>query len=227
MFKKTCFLFALILLFGFQNNPIETGILIGKSNAIQPLLKGKQYKLQTEAYDALQIMIKDAKKDGVHIKVISGYRSFEHQKRIWNRKFDKFRKQGFSVKKSIQKVSEYTAIPGTSRHHWGTDVDLTDKYTNGLNNKARKKFNQWMYNNAHKYGFYIAYTNNKFRKGYKYESWHFSYRKLSNPLLKQYLNSDVYNLIKNQGIKGSYTFDKTFFNSYIKNNVMGINMYLY
>ncbi len=224
MIKKTLFFLLILVLFSFKSDTVITPeILIGKSSAIQPLLKGERIKLQTEVYDALQKMIKAAKKDGVHIMLVSGYRSFNHQKRIWNRKFDKYRKQGYSVKKCIEKITNYTAIPGTSRHHWGTDVDLSDKYANGLNNNKREKFNQWMTKNAKKFGFYLVYTNDKHRTGYKYESWHFTYKKLAKPLLEKYLKTDVFDLIKQQGIKGSYTFTEVFFKDYVKNYVLGIN----
>ena len=224
MLKKIILLLCILSLFSFKKDTVITpGILIGKSNAIQPLLKGERIKLQTEVYDALQEMIKAAKKDNVHIMLVSGYRSFNHQKRIWNRKFDKYRKQGNSVKKCIEKITNYTAIPGTSRHHWGTDVDLSDKYANGLNNNKREKFNRWMQKNAKKFGFYLVYTNDKNRTGYKYESWHFTYKKLSKPLLKKYLQTDVFKLIKNQGIKGSYTFTEDFFDNYVEQFVLGIN----
>lgn len=226
MLKKAITIFIFFMLVGFENvstTSVSPELLIGKSKAIQPLLKGDKIKLQTEVYDALQKMIKAAKKDKVNIVLISGYRSFNHQKRIWNRKFDKYRKQGLSVKQCIEKITNYTAIPGTSRHHWGTEVDLSDKYANGLQNKNRERFNKWMQKNAKKFGFYLVYTNDKNRTGYKYESWHFSYKKLSKPLLEAYLQADVFKLIKNQGVKGSYTFDKDFFNEYVKKFVLGIN----
>jgi len=100
------------------------GLLIGKSKSILPLLKGKKFRLQTDAYNALIQMKKDALKKGVRIDVVSSYRSFEHQQKLWSRKYLKFRKAGYSIKASVNKVKEYTAIPGTSRHHWGTEVDL-------------------------------------------------------------------------------------------------------
>jgi LAS superfamily LD-carboxypeptidase LdcB len=224
MIKKIILLFFILSLLSFKSDTnITPEILIGKSSAILPLLKGDKIKLQAEVYDALQKMIKEAKKENVHIKLISGYRSFNHQKRIWNRKFDKYRKQGKSVKQCIEKITNYTAIPGTSRHHWGTDVDLSDKYADGLNNNKREKFNQWMHKNSKKFGFYLVYTNDKNRTGYKYESWHFTYKKLSKPLLEKYLQTDVFKLIKNQGIKGSYTFTDKFFKDYVDKFVLGIN----
>jgi len=84
-----------------------------------------------------------------------------------------------------------------------------------------------MNENAHKYGFYLAYTNNKFRKGYKYESWHYSYRKLSKPLLNEYLKLDIIKILKKENIAGNKVFTKQFIKKYIDEHVLGINDYLF
>jgi len=225
--KRTYSLILLFVLISFISNAQESkkqyseNQLIGKSAL--PLY-GKKYKLQKEAYFALKKLILDAKKDGISIKVISAYRNFNHQNRIWKRKYQQFISQGYSAKAAVNKVLEYTAIPGTSRHHWGTDVDLSTD-DNLLNKK--KKLSHWMDENAHKYGFYRVYTNNKLRDGYNYESWHYSYRNLSKPMLQQYYKLDLEKVLKNQNIKGNKYFTKQFIRNYIQNNILGINDYLY
>lgn len=219
---------GLLTSFTYQKIKTDKFILIGKSKAIKPLLKGKGHKLQVEAYNALEKMKKDALKKGIKIRVISAYRSFEHQNNIWNRKYKSLRKQGYSVTKTVKKIIEYTAIPGTSRHHWGTEVDLSNH--KGLNNNLQKdknKYEKWMNENAHKYGFYLAYTNNKFRKGYKYESWHYSYRSISKPLLIEYLKLDIIKILKSENIAGKSVFTTAFIQKYIDEHVLGINDYLY
>ncbi len=227
---RTTSLLFLFFSFSILAQNTKTGILLGKSSAIQPLLKGKTYRLQKEAYDALELMKKAALKDGIRIQVISAYRSFSHQNRIWKRKFLNFKKQGYSDKEAVKKVLEYTALPGTSRHHWGTEIDIVDYYKKNPNdplNNKKNSFKKWLDNHAHKFGFYLVYTNNKFRKGYKYESWHFSYRKLSNPLLKEYVKLDVYQILKNEKILGNQYFTKDFMDKQVENFVLGINFYLF
>ena len=223
-FRLIILCFVFISFVGFsQNNKFQysKNQLIGRGNL---KLYGNSHKLQKEAYLALQKMMKSAKKDGFSIKVVSAYRNFNHQNRIWNRKYTKFINQGYSSKQAVNKVLEYTAIPGTSRHHWGTEVDLSTDYSLE-NNKA--KFVRWMDENAHKYGFYRVYTNNKLRDGYNYESWHYSYRNLSKPMLQQYYKLNLVQILKNQKIKGSQFFTTQFINNYFQNNVLGINDYLY
>ncbi len=209
-----------------MNKPSKYSInqLIGKEK-IELYGKGN-YRLQKEAYFSLEKMIKEARRQGVKIKVVSSYRGFNHQNRIWKRKYDKFIKQGLSSKQAVEKVKEYTAIPGTSRHHWGTDVDLSNGIPR-LSNHSNNKYSKWMNDNAHKYGFYRVYTKNKFRDGYNYESWHYSYRKLSNPMLKQYNKLDLVKILKNQNIAGNKHFTSVFVKNYKEKNVLGINDYLY
>ena len=233
MLKKTKYFIILIsfLLMNFTvNKPkiYSVNELIGKGKIE---LYGKDYKLQKEAYLALEKMIKEAKRQGVKISVVSSYRGFNHQNRIWKRKFNAFRSKGYSVKEAIQKVMEYTAIPGTSRHHWGTDVDISNGEPTLSNsnktNSNKKKYLNWLNNNAHKFGFYLVYTDNKLREGYNYESWHYSYRKLAKPMLEQYIEKNCLQKLKDQDIAGSKYFTDDFIAKYVKQNIFEINNYLY
>ena len=228
--KKSIFFFSLIAVsllvmnFSISKQPkYSVNQLIGKTPMA---LYGKTYKLQKEAYTALSKMIKDASRKGVKLKVVSSYRNFSHQNKIWKRKYNKFISQGFSPKKAVNKIKEYTAIPGTSRHHWGTDVDINNGQ-NSLTNSNKKVFITWMDENAHKYGFYRAYTNNKFRAGYSYESWHYSYRNLSKPMLSQYNQLDLEKILENEKIAGNNYFTSSFIKKYKADQVYGINDYLY
>src|SRR5690625_7396566 len=72
------------------------------------------------------LMKKAAKEKGFNIHVISSFRSYSHQNRIWERKYRDFRNRGLSHQNTIDKIIEYSTIPGTSRHHWGTDLDIID-----------------------------------------------------------------------------------------------------
>lgn len=88
--------------------------LIGKGN---PSLFGSNFKLKKEAHNAFIKMKTDALKSNLNIKIVSSYRSFDDQKRIWERKYKKNLNQGMSPTQSIQNIIQYSTIPGTSRHH--------------------------------------------------------------------------------------------------------------
>ena len=152
--------------------------------------------LLKETADALKLMLDDFKKDHKNIKiyVISGTRNFYTQKRIWDEKWTGKRKVSGTaditkITDPIQralKILEYSSMPGTSRHHWGTDFDI-NQLTNSYYEKGEGKIiYQWLKQNATKYGFAQPYTSDRTESvnGYQEEKWHWSYT----PLSKKFLN---------------------------------------
>ncbi|MBP5351526.1 MAG: M15 family metallopeptidase, partial [Fibrobacterales bacterium] len=74
---------------------------------------------------------------GIDLKVASGFRPFARQRSIWNRKVSgelKLRNRAgevvsprdFPPVELLGLLSTWSALPGASRHHWGTDVDVFD-----------------------------------------------------------------------------------------------------
>jgi LAS superfamily LD-carboxypeptidase LdcB len=68
-------------------------------------------------------------------------------------------------------------MPGTSRHHWGTDVDINDLDNYTFEQGPGKKVYAWMLAHAHEYGFCQPYTKKDEARpnGYNEEKWHWSY----------------------------------------------------
>ena len=230
MLKNSLFIVFFLLSCASQTKQYSVDDLIGKSDM---KFYGTDYKLQKEVNDAFQLMKTSAQKNGIDIKIVSSYRSFEHQKKIWTRKYKKYISQGLSPRKAIDKIIEYSTIPGTSRHHWGTDIDIIDgskKTPKSVLNAANFKENavyydlkKWMNKNANKFGFFLVYTDNNERKGFKYEPWHYSYKPISKPMLEQYLKIDIQKLLKSEKLLGSEYFTEDFINKYIQENIYGIN----
>lgn len=78
-------------------------------------------------------------------------------------------------------------MPSTSRHHWGTDMDLNSLNNSYFASGKGKKIYDWLTNNAYKYGFYQVYTDKvNGRTGYNLERWHWSYLPLASAYLEQY-----------------------------------------
>ncbi|SEL04305.1 D-alanyl-D-alanine carboxypeptidase [Aquimarina amphilecti] len=204
--------------------------LMGKSD---PVFYGDTYKLRKEAHEAFLKMKAKASESGIKIKTVSSYRNYAHQNRIWERKYKKFTKEGLSPIEAINKIIEYSTIPGTSRHHWGTDIDIVDgnpKQPKGLlleKNFHEEgpfcKFKEWMDINANSFGFFLVYTNKKDRKGFKYEPWHYSYAPLSIPMLKSYKKLNLKNELQSANLLGSDQFTIDFIQKYISENVLDIN----
>lgn len=213
-----------------NTNEIPLTELLGQG---QPKLYGTGYNLREAAHLSFLKLQAAALKDGIKISVVSSYRSFEHQKRIWERKFKSNQSKGLSETKNIAKIIEYSTIPGTSRHHWGTDMDIIDANAkrpsslldpdNFEGDGPYCKLKEWMDKHANSYGFYLVYTDKTERSGFKYEPWHYSYKPLSAAYLKQFRALNLKAQLKKQQLSGSSSFNEAFINAYINGNILDIN----
>lgn len=200
---------ALIALFSiFQSgNEITHDELLGKFEAAshpdfiqiesEYTSKSNIY-MRRQAYGAFEAMHFAAATDGVNLPIISATRSFSHQKRIWEGKWQRTQYMGWSDFKKAKDIMTYSSMPGTSRHHWGTDIDLislnNDHFANGKGLAAY----EWLKKHAHEYGFGQTYTSkDSGRTGYEEEKWHWSYLVLSKSYLETYLK-----IISSEDIKG-------------------------
>ncbi|MBW2936629.1 M15 family metallopeptidase [Aureisphaera sp. CAU 1614] len=206
--------------------------LIGKGN---PNIVGDSYltKMHKETAEALNRMKAEALKSNINIEVVSAYRSFQRQKEIFEGKYVKFTSEGLSPMLAIEKIIEYSTIPGTSRHHWGTDLDLIDGNaprpesvlvaSNFHGTGPFCKMKEWMDEHAESFGFYEVYTNDANRKGFKYEPWHFSYAPVSKPMLQAYKKLDIKEILSEEKVKGSTHFSESFIQKYRTENILDIN----
>ena len=82
---------------------------------------------------------------------------------------------------------------------------------------------KWMDTNAKSFGFFLAYPNDSFRKGFQYEPWHYTYKPKSKSFLKNYLKIDLKNILLNKNILGKELFTKQFIQKYIEDYVLGVS----
>ncbi|MGB0633206.1 MAG: M15 family metallopeptidase [Flavobacteriaceae bacterium] len=210
---------------------MDLEIIIGKS---QSNLVGDSIRLEVNTYKAFKKMEAAAKRDGIYLKIVSAYRGFERQKLIWNNKYEKFTND-FSLEpeKAISEIIRFSTVPGTSRHHWGTDIDIIDgNFPDEENVLVSEKFEKdglfyklknWLDNNSENFGFYLTYTNDKNRKGFEFEPWHYSYKPVSVKYYRALIKTDLKKIIKGLDINGSDYFDESFIDAYIAENIMDIN----
>ena len=85
--------------------------------------KSEMY-LQKQTLESFIKMREAAEKDGIHLTIISGTRDFYSQKSIWESKYNNYKKDGLSEIEIIKKIMLWSSMPTTSRHHWGTDIDI-------------------------------------------------------------------------------------------------------
>ncbi len=224
-------LFFIFCNINFSQNNMDLDIVQGIKN---PNLVGDTIKLEKNTFDAFNKMQIAAKKDGIDLKIASAHRGYDRQKLIWNTKFKKFTTE-FNLKpnQAVYEIIRFSTIPGTSRHHWGTEIDIIDNnYPDEENVLIAKKFQKggvffklknWLNINSEKFGFYITYNNDPNRKGFEYEPWHYSYAPVSKKMLSLFLKSDLKKVIKKEEIKGSEYFTDNFIEKYKKEYILDIN----
>ncbi|MBK8701340.1 MAG: M15 family metallopeptidase [Saprospiraceae bacterium] len=183
---------------GQDSNEVDISYLMGKFDpAVHPdfMVVPRVYcdaeirYLRKDVFEAFKTMADDAAKSGIKLVIRSATRNFNNQKNIWERKW-----KGETVLEDGTKASDinnpvdralkilkYSSMPGTSRHHWGTDIDINDFENAHFEKGEGKKLYTWMTRNAHRYGFCQVYNaKGQERKwGYEEEKWHWSYLPLA------------------------------------------------
>lgn len=108
----------------------------------------------------------------------------------WNTGNDRHRSCWFALTtgERAAEILKTFAAPGTSRHHWGTEIDLNSLTPREWEQSPLQETYTWLVNNAHRFGFYQPYTARPTRgnRGYTEEKWHWSYMPIAQPLLSEY-----------------------------------------
>lgn len=177
------------------------------------------HQLQPLVHKAFLTMQQAAKLQGHDLQIVSSYRSFKKQASIWDRKWKGELKLNTlngqvldtNTLSDIQKMHAillWSALPGGSRHHWGTDFDVYDRTRvnacdapfelitqeyEGIGPCA--KLAKWLQNNAAEFGFERPYAT--YVGGVAAEPWHLSYQ----PIAEQIIRSYSLELLRKQLIK--------------------------
>ena len=152
-----------------EDYPVETKEC-GSATAINKTL-------QTEAADAFLSMPAAAAKDGVDVRMQSGYRSVSYQKKLYNDKTQYYRNKGLSEAAAREKAATIVNPPGCSEHNCGLAADLnTPEHTSldeGFENTAAFR---WLCQHAVEYGFILRYPKEaEAVTEITYEPWHWRY----------------------------------------------------
>lgn len=166
---------------------------------------------------------------GFEIEVASGFRSFERQLSIWNRKFSGelpvknisnqlVDMHSLNIDLQVGAVMTFSALPATSRHHWGTDLDFYSP--SALNSGQKLQLEPWEYqdngpfatlalwlhHHAQEFGFYFPYD--QYRGGVAAEPWHLSYFPIAQQIQQALTPDIVYTQLKHCDIAAkSYILD--------------------
>ncbi len=175
--------------------------------------------LQKPAAAAVQRLIDAAHAAGIDLQLLSGFRSLASQQRIWDHKWQNvsppavidsaaakasntatapIATPGLAPGKTLMdaqrvaKILRYSSLPGTSRHHWGSDVDFNTVLLSYWRSPKGQATLQWLRAHASDYGFcevYAGLAQGKRTGGHRDEPWHWSYLPLARTMLQARLAS--------------------------------------
>lgn len=161
--------------------------------------------------------------EGIDLSPRSTFRDFDTQVSIWNRKWSGERplydRAGQRLERSqladsdtVDAILCWSAVPGGSRHHWGTDVDVIDAaavpagYTVELLSSEYApdgifaRLTAWLDANMRRFGFFRPYATD--RGGVSPEPWHLSYAPVALPALESLSLSMLRRVIDDSSISG-------------------------
>ncbi len=176
-------------------DPAKHGLFIDCSKLGIPT-NGRTHYLRKETAAAFKKLVTAFKEDHPDIRMYltSSTRNYWYQKSIWEAKYNgkrlvdgqKLNKSEPDTYKRTLKILQYSSMPGTSRHHWGTDLDINRLVNSYYSSGEGKIIFDWMKENASRYGFYQVYTAGR-NGGYNEERWHWSYLPVSRLLLREWV----------------------------------------
>lgn len=137
-------------------------------------VKGSGVYLDYRVAPYYQQMYDAAKKDGITLTPISGYRSYERQKNNFENRIAEHMNSGLDKVEATKKAATVIMVPGSSEHNAGLAMDICSLAESFEN---YKEF-QWLDEHAHEYGFILRYPKDERSKeitGVVYEPWHYRY----------------------------------------------------
>jgi LAS superfamily LD-carboxypeptidase LdcB len=183
--------------------------LLGLTTDHLKVFESSGLSIHHQAYEPFLELQNEAKKAGFELAPMSIFRSFEQQQAIWNAKAEGSRDllddQGalidfnsLSEEELLFRILRWSAFPGMSRHHWGSDLDIIDTLSlpspayrvdltpeevsdDGIFGPLHMWLDKKIANNQAN-SFYRPYDQD--RGGVAPERWHLSFHPVSNNNLK-------------------------------------------
>jgi LAS superfamily LD-carboxypeptidase LdcB len=178
--------------------------LTGRERGHLVELETPRCALHRKAVGPFVAMREAAARNGFDLVPVSSFRDFGRQRAIWNAKFRGERpalgRDGRPVDMAaldagarVETILLWSALPGASRHHWGSDVDVADGRAIAAGYVPRLEVDEyrrggrfaalsaWLSANMRRFGFYRPYTRRG--RGVQPEPWHLSFAPVANPAL--------------------------------------------
>jgi LAS superfamily LD-carboxypeptidase LdcB len=197
--------------------------LTGRASSHVVELDSPRCVLHFEVVASFLALCDAASEAGLQIEAASGFRSFDSQLAIWNRKWRGERqlldRRGAPLDREILPESAlvdailcWSALPGSSRHHWGTEVDVYDRAampegyrlqlvpaeyaTGGVFNRL----SSWLDEHGDRFGFFRPYRRD--HGGVGPEPWHLSYSPVAMPALESFTLSMLRRAVEDADLAG-------------------------
>ena len=202
---------------------MNSDCLLGLNDQHVVALNEAGHRLHPAAKTAFMAMQTAAAEAGFNLQPASSYRDFARQLAIWNGKFDGQRPVldaasrpldalSLSAEQRIMAILHWSALPGTSRHHWGSDLDVYDPHLLPADTTLALEpweyevggyfypLSQWLQANMARFGFYLPFV--KPNGGVAIEPWHLSYRPIADRCAGQLTPALVAEALSSQQISG-------------------------
>jgi LAS superfamily LD-carboxypeptidase LdcB len=163
---------------------------------------------------------------GIDLVPVSSFRDFEAQLRIWNEKYrgerQLYDRQGRPLEHSrlsepelVEALLWWSAVPGASRHHWGTEIDVIDRQALSAGQGVKllpteferggpfARLNRWLDEHMRAYGFFRPYSND--RGGVSPEPWHLSYGPVAQAALERLTVAVLRRALEEREVEGKAT----------------------
>lgn len=197
--------------------------LTGQARSHVVELSEPRCALHYEAVASFLSMRDAAREHGIDLTPRSSFRDFEAQLGIWNRKWlgerPLYDRQGLPLDRrqlsdtqAVDAILCWSAIPGGSRHHWGSDVDVIDAAAVPVGYNVEllpseyasdgifARLSLWLDANMRRFGFYRPYRTE--RGGVSPEPWHLSYAPVSQAALESLSLSTLRRVLDASSIEG-------------------------
>ena len=134
------------------------------------LTQFRDVQIDYRIYDAMNAFVTDAEAQGLTVVMTSGYRSYDTQSWLFQRKVEQYGGDEATA-------ATIVARPGTSEHQTGLAADITDGYYEYMNESLEETaLFQWMSAHCHEYGFIVRFPRGRQDvTGIMYEPWHYRY----------------------------------------------------
>lgn len=138
---------------------------------------GGGFRMDERAAGSMKEMLAAAEKAGLHVAIISAYRSYDEQKQVFSSTMQDWNAKGYSLYDSYEETKKSVAVPGTSEHASGLAADITSASYTGLDDRqAQTAEAKWLMEHCWEYGYILRYPPDKSDiTGIVYEPWHYRY----------------------------------------------------